>query len=164
MPGHAGSRPLTSSEWARLREDMKAQTLVLGCPSSDADFVLTTGLFATWVAETLGQIVPAEDPPLIATRGWFSRILRALVWSVRHERAIGLAVSEPHEDADVWNHILTVQDAVPIFFEVSKRDAERIQHLAMGKSAPSAANLDQARRAFLQKVVPALNAVYRTEN
>lgn len=164
MPGREGARYLTSPEWTRLRDDMKAQALVLGCPSGDTDFVLSTGLFATWVAEALGRIVPAGEQPLIAARTWFSRIVGALVWSVRRESASPMVGSEPYKDSEIWNHVLTVQDAVPIFFEVSKRDAERVQQLAMGSASPSAANLDQARRAFVRKVVPALNALYRTEN
>lgn len=164
MPGHPGARCLTSPEWLRLREDMRGQALVLGCPSGDTEFVLSTGLFATWVAEALGRLDPAGEQPTAAARTWFSRIVGALVRSVRRERTSAVVGSEPYKDSEVWNHVLTVQDAVPIFFEVSKRDAERVQELAMGSASPSVANLDQARRAFLRKVVPALNTLYRTEN
>lgn len=146
-----------------MREDMKAQAVVLGCPSTELDFVLSTGLFFTWAAETLGRIVPAGEQPAIAAQRWLSRIVRALLWSLR-QGATGIVGGESYDDSEVWSHVLTVQDAVQIFFEVAKRDAERIQQLAMGKGSPSAAELDHARRAFLQKVVPALNALYGTEN
>lgn len=164
MPGQPGARCLTSPEWLRLRDDMRAQALVLGCPSGDTEFVLSTGLFATWVAEALGRLDPAGEQPMDAARTWFSRIVGALVWSVRRASTSATVGHDPYKDSEVWNHVLTVQDAVPIFFEVSKRDAERVQQLAMGSASPSVANLDQARRALVRKVVPALNALYRTEN
>jgi hypothetical protein len=136
---------------------------VEGCPESDVDFIANTTLFALWVAEALGRVVSGGAPE-VSVPGWSARLLRALVRSLRNQAPRSLAPDQGQDDPAAWNLLLLVQDAVPLFFEMSKHDAEQIQELAMGRVRPSAAALREARRAFVQKVVPALNSLYASEN
>lgn len=146
-----------------LRKDLAVRASLLGCPDSQVDFLTTTTLFALWVAVALGRVVSGGDDPGVSLQGWSARMLRALVWSLRHQDSTGL-VSGDHDDAAAWELLLVTQDAVPLFFELAKRDAERIQQLAMGGARPSTSALEEARRAFVRKVVPVLNARYASEN
>jgi hypothetical protein len=161
MPRHGLTARLTGGEWQRLRADIALQASVRGCPDGQVDFVVSTALFAAWVAEALDRC-STEDPGR-SVAGWASRAVRALIWSVRREEAGGM-VHGSYEDTEAWDLLLTVQDSIPVFLEVSKRDAERIQELCAGKGRVSEGDMKQARQAFLRQVVPALNAIYGSEN
>src|SRR5262249_51231890 len=136
VPDERASSHLTSDAWAQLRSDLTLRASLEGCPESDVDFVATTTLFALWVAEALGRVVSGGAPE-VSLPGWSARLLRALVRSLRNQAPRGLASGQAQDDPPAWDLLLVVQDAVPLFFEMSKRDAERIQHLAMGHARPS---------------------------
>lgn len=162
MPGHGTTPRLTGDDWRRLRADLAVQAPARGCPDGQIDFVVSTALFAAWVAETLDRASAGEPGRSVAE--WASRALNALIWSVRHEGPGGVVHAESYEDAEARDLLLTVQDSIPVFMETSKRDAERIQDLCTGKGRISEGDLKQARRAFVRKVVPALNEIYGSEN
>lgn len=162
MSGHGTTPRLTGDDWRRLRADIAVQASTRGCPEGQVDFVVSMALFAAWVAETLDRASAGEPGRSVAQ--WAARALSALIWSVHNEGPGGVVHAESYEDAEARDLLLTVQDSIPVFMELSKRDAERIQELCAGKGRVSEGDLKQARRAFARKVVPALNAIYGSEN
>lgn len=162
MPGQGTTPRLTGDDWRRLRAELAVQAPARGCPEGQIDFVISTALFAAWVAEALDRASAGEPGRSVAE--WAARALSALIWSVLNEGPGGIVHAESYEDTEARDLLLTVQDSIPIFMELSKQDAERIQDLCTGKRRVSDGDLKQARRAFVRKVVRALNEIYGSEN